>query len=122
MNDRAQSTLVALCALLSLGLVSTQLRDTWFGGQTLVGQPAPRATPRFCVDLERAGVEELSLLPSIGPELARRIVAARQSGHQFRSADDLLAIRGIGPKKLAGLRHLVYVADRLGTNPEPGKR
>ncbi len=56
------------------------------------------------IDLNRAGSEELQELPGIGPALARRILAYRDSVGPFRSADDLLAVRGIGPATLEKLR------------------
>jgi len=55
------------------------------------------------VRLNEAGVEALTRLPGIGPALAGRIVAARP----FATVDDLLRVRGIGPKTLAALRSRV---------------
>jgi competence protein ComEA len=54
--------------------------------------------------VNRAGTEALEGLPGIGPALARRVVAHRDSAGPFRTADDLLAVRGIGPATLERLR------------------
>jgi competence protein ComEA len=59
------------------------------------------------VDLNRAGPEELQTLPGIGPALAGRIVESRKREGPFRSAEDLLRVRGIGPATLARFRTLV---------------
>lgn len=61
------------------------------------------------LDLNRATVEELEKLPGIGPTLAARIVAWRETQGPFRTVEDLLAIPGIGPKTLEGLRDKVTV-------------
>ena len=66
------------------------------------------------VDLNRAGVAELDALPGIGPVIAGRIVEHRARYGPFRSAEDLLAVRGIGPALLSRLRARVTVA------PGPG--
>jgi competence protein ComEA len=63
------------------------------------------------VDLNRAGVEELARLPGVGPGLARRIVEERERRGRFDSPDALRNILGLGPKKLAAMRHLVTVHD-----------
>jgi competence protein ComEA len=63
------------------------------------------------VDLNRAGVEELARLPGVGPGLARRIVEERERRGRFDSPDALRNILGLGPKKLAAMRHLVTVND-----------
>jgi competence ComEA-like helix-hairpin-helix protein len=63
--------------------------------------------PAGTVPLNHAGVEELSALPGIGPALAARIVAYRDSAGPFRTVDELGRVRGIGPAKLAALRPLV---------------
>jgi len=52
------------------------------------------------IDPNRAGLDELRSLPGIGPVLAERIVA----GRPYASSDDLLRVRGIGPKTLEKLR------------------
>lgn len=59
------------------------------------------------LDLNRASAAELDALPGIGPGLAARIVAKRDSLHGFRSVDDLLEVRGIGPATLRRLKPLL---------------
>lgn len=67
----------------------------------------PRSTPP--VNLNQADTLALQALPGVGPALARRIVAAREEA-PFRSVEDLLRVRGIGPATLARLRPLVAVS------------
>lgn len=57
------------------------------------------------VDLNRADAAELQRLPGIGPALARRVLEERRRlGGRFRSAGELLEVRGIGPATLERIR------------------
>ena len=61
------------------------------------------------LDLNRASVSELSLLPRLGRKRARDIVAARTARGGFTSVDALLDIKGIGPKTVEVLGPLVEI-------------
>jgi competence protein ComEA len=61
------------------------------------------------VDLNTAGPEQLDALPGVGPATAKAIVDYRTRRGRFRAVDDLLAVPGIGPAKLATLKPLVRV-------------
>jgi competence protein ComEA len=68
---------------------------------------ASTATKAGPIDLNNATVEQLDALPGVGPSTARAIVEYRSRKGRFRSPDDLLAVAGIGPAKLASLKPLV---------------
>ncbi len=80
------------------------------GGDTLHGEwvPAPRSLQAI-VDLNQASAPELDALPGVGPVLAGRIIAHRERHGPFRHPDELLAVRGIGPRLLAKLRPRITV-------------
>ena len=59
------------------------------------------------VSLSSATAEQLDTLPGVGPVTAQKIVAYRQQHGAFRSVDELDAISGIGPSRIANLRGLV---------------
>lgn len=67
----------------------------------------PGGGPAPLIDLNRAGAEELQILPGIGPALAGRILEHRQREGPFREPEDLLKVRGIGPATLERIRSLV---------------
>lgn len=70
-------------------------------------QPASRPWPKaesLRLDINLAGAAEWAALPGIGPALARRIVERREQQGGFRSVEDLLGVKGVGPKKLERLR------------------
>ncbi len=55
------------------------------------------------IDPDVATEQELDQLPRVGPALARRIVANRDSFGPFGSLEELQRVRGIGPALAAGL-------------------
>lgn len=59
------------------------------------------------IDVNRATGKELEVLPGIGPALAERIIASRESDGPFRTVDELQRVAGIGPALLERLRPLV---------------
>jgi len=61
------------------------------------------------IDLNRCGYYDLEALPGIGPALADRIIAFRDSLGPFQNADELLQVKGIGPAKLALIKDRVIV-------------
>jgi competence protein ComEA len=61
------------------------------------------------LDLNVATSAQLEELPGIGPATAKAIIDARTKKGRFRSVDDLLDVRGIGPAKLDAIRELVTV-------------
>ncbi|MGJ8637654.1 MAG: ComEA family DNA-binding protein [Phycisphaerales bacterium] len=63
----------------------------------------PQTPARLLIDLNTATTNELQLLPSIGPNLARRIVNDRDEQGPYESLSDLDRVRGIGPKTIAKL-------------------
>jgi len=70
------------------------------------GRPPSGRTVREPVDLDRATALEIDVLPWVGPALAGRIVANRDSFGPFGSLEGLGRVRGIGSatrKRLAAL-------------------
>jgi len=67
------------------------------------------------VILNRAGFEELRKLPGVGPKRAQAILELREKLGRFRRLQDLLRVRGIGPKSLKKL------SERLVLDDEPSR-
>ncbi len=75
--------------------------------------PAPvrrtaRETPAR-TGINTASASELERLPGIGPALASRIVAYREQHGRFQRADQLVEVRGIGPKTFEKMKPWVVV-------------
>jgi competence ComEA-like helix-hairpin-helix protein len=65
------------------------------------------ASPR--VNINRAGVDELTTLPGIGETLAGRIVAHREERGPFDRVEDLQDVSGIGPSLLTRIAEQISV-------------
>ena len=65
----------------------------------------------FPVDLNLASEQDLILLSGIGPSRARQIIALRDSLGGFSRCDELLQIKGIGPKTLEKIRPNIIVGE-----------
>ncbi|RJR41429.1 MAG: helix-hairpin-helix domain-containing protein [Deltaproteobacteria bacterium] len=65
----------------------------------------------LALDLNRAAAADLEALPGIGPTLAQRIVAYRQTHGPFKNIGDLEQVSGIGPKKLAQVKPYVVIGE-----------
>lgn len=61
------------------------------------------------LNINTATSQELQLLPGIGPQLARRIVAHRQTHGPFSSPSQIKEVRGIGEKTLQRITGLITV-------------
>ncbi|NBO91008.1 MAG: hypothetical protein EBV06_01635 [Planctomycetia bacterium] len=61
------------------------------------------------IDLNTSNESRLSAIPGIGRELARRIVAYRDSNGAYKAVDDLRRVSGIGPATLERLRPFLHV-------------
>jgi competence ComEA-like helix-hairpin-helix protein len=68
------------------------------------GLPAKKKPPSAPVNLNTATSKELQQVPGIGPVNAEKILQMRKAYGSFKSVDDLLAIKGIGPKRLEKMR------------------
>ena len=75
--------------------------------------------PDMRLDLNTAGAAEINTLPGVGPRLAERIVAERQTGGPFGSVDDVVRVSGIGPGIVERIRPFV-VAEKSSNSEGPG--
>lgn len=59
------------------------------------------------VNINSADVTELQRLPGVGPSTAQKIFDYRAQIGRFTSADQLMDVKGIGPKKLEKMRSFI---------------
>jgi len=92
-------TLAALVAIAAWWIAQGGLR----GRLIEVERQEPRVA-QYVVDINQADWPEIAQLPEIGETLARRIVESRAEQGPFADHEQLLRVRGIGPRTLDRLR------------------
>ncbi len=85
-------------------------------GTCVFAKKKPPAQP---VNINTANSEQLQTVPGIGPATADKILQMRKSYGAFKSVDDLLAIRGLGPKRLEKMRKYLTVGKTAKAPPQP---
>jgi len=115
----ADQSAVNLAAKLSDGqkIVVAKINEPVTGIEvpsTPSGQPGPQSaftTPSIetPLDLNTATVEELDLLPGIGPTRAADIVTYRTQHGSFKKIDEIMNITGIGQAIFDSIKELIYV-------------
>ena len=80
--------------------------------ETTVPAKEPRQETQavsFPIDINTATGEELMALPCIGEVLAGRILAYRSSNGPFRTVEGLMAVEGIGEKRIEEILEFVTI-------------
>lgn len=122
-NGKVGGVYLVLAALTVLFAVSlaflhkTSYEGTAHGDYTVSVQEKTdeiTAPTRVLVNVNTATAEELETLTGIGPSLAQAIVDYRAEHGAFRSAEDLLLVKGIGEAKLEGFRAEITLTEEDG--------
>ena len=96
------AAIVYTSAILLLAIVL--ICFAWFlPSRKLIPFPEPVAydeTTHFRININTATVDELQIIPSIGPSLAEKIISYRNKYGPFQNYSDLLNVSGIGNTKL----------------------
>jgi len=70
-------------------------------------KPGKEPQGPFRINVNKASMEELMSLPYIGEVKARAIIAYREAHGPFKTPEELLNVKGIGPKTLERLRDYI---------------
>jgi competence protein ComEA len=76
-----------------------------------LAQASAEGAPEGVVNVNEATLEQLQLLPGVGPTRAQAIIAHRER-HPFRRPEELVSVRGIGRSTLNRLLPYVTVEGR----------
>lgn len=74
---------------------------------TLPKEIEPDSTDR--INLNSAGLTELMKLPRVGEVTARRIIEWREENGGFKRVEDIMEVKGIGPKTFEQFAHMIEV-------------
>jgi comEA protein len=84
------------------------------------GSGAAKKPPLKPININTANSDELQQVPGIGPVTAEQILQMRKSYGAFKSVDDLLAIKGLGKKRLEKMRKYLTVS-KASAGKQPPK-
>lgn len=73
------------------------------------GTSQVRSAQTVPVNLNQASLEELESIKGVGPALAERIIAYRNENGKFKTAEDLMNVKGIGQAKFGRIKEQVMV-------------
>src|ERR1700738_417907 len=86
-----------------------------------VAVEARKKPPVRPINLNTASAAELEQVPGIGPSTAEKILQMSKSYGAFKSVDDLVAVRGIGKKRLDKMRKYLTVGKTVPKSTTPQK-
>ena len=127
-DQEERDTLAVRLILLLVALGVAAILYGVFGRQGSVvifqkDQPAVRSSDQVLVEhsipLNTADTYQLQLLPDIGPELAGRIIAYRESHGPFTDLNQLLEVEGIGPITLGRIRDYLTLEAPDASSKQP---
>src|SRR5215472_2616437 len=101
---------------LSLGVLLSLCLVLFLPALAAANKKKPPVKP---VNINTATSEELQQVPGIGPATAQKILQMRKSYGPFKSVDDLLAIRGLGQKRLDKMRKYLTVGNMAVSKTTP---
>jgi len=82
---------------------------------------AKKIPPGAPLDLNTATAAQLAQVPGIGASSAKAIVQFREKSGPFERMEDLLAIRGISPRKLEQIRPYVNISKPAPRRPSSSR-
>ena len=95
-------------ALAAFGLAAALATAMPAGVEAQRSSASEAAQPDGVVNIQTATVDQLRLLPGIGPSKAEAIVSHRER-RAFRRVEDLMRVRGIGRATFRRLRSMLTV-------------
>ena len=73
----------------------------WMIGKDILGQTS--------ININSAGQKELEKLPRIGPATAKNILKYREENGSFKTIDEILKVKRIGPKTLELIKPYITI-------------
>jgi competence protein ComEA len=78
--------------------------------KTNLSQNSPKNIPEEnSINLNTAGIDELSRLPGIGNKTAEKMINLRNKEGNFKSLEELLKVKGIGKSKFNKIKKYLFI-------------
>ena len=117
--QKSMSSLISITLIFIALVVGVYIGRNSAGTTVSIDTSAPKGSSvssestspstRGKVNINTASIDELTILPGIGPAKAARIVAFREEYSQFTRIEDLLYIDGFGYTTIEELRPYITV-------------
>lgn len=104
LRERDQWTLAAAAACSLLAMFAWWWIEGGHRGELIEIDREPPLRAKFLVDVNRAEWAELVQLPGVGPILANKLIAERETNGSFNGVEDLRRVDGIGPRTLERMK------------------
>jgi comEA protein len=78
-------------------------------GTVAVSAQQPQPATKNLININTADARQLESLPRIGPKMAVRILDYRKANGNFKRVQDLMKVKGVGPKIFEKLQSLITV-------------
>ena len=76
-----------------------------------VAKKPKKVLEKKSININTADIKELEKLPRIGPATAKKILDLRKEKGGFKKKEDLLEVKGIGPKTLEKIRPFIILTE-----------
>ena len=63
------------------------------------------------ININNASIDELDILPGVGPKIAAEIIKYRVKSGEFKAIEDIKKVRGIGKKKFNKIKDKISIND-----------
>jgi len=90
-----------------IGKPDTIVKNELISRSNIKGKPLP--PPNVKININSASASELVLLPGVGIKTAEGIISYRVKKGHFKSIEDLLGVKGIGPKKFEKIKDYITI-------------
>ena len=107
--ERQDSVFAAMSAAPAESLAAMDAPVSSIATATAPSSAAMSSRTSSTVNINTASQRALETLPGVGPSTAEKIISHRSTSGPFLRVEDLMKVKGIGPKKFERIRQFITV-------------